>query len=908
MLNNIAADFSLYPSQRYVLSDPCRSLDIRIRYGICIANKTFMKHPDKNRWIDVLKITGLALLYALLAKVSMQWFSIDGIVSFAYFPSGLSLAVLLLAGRKYWPGIFLGDVIGNLAAGTPTMLSFAFAFGETSEALLGFWLLTRFTHFDNKLPTPRSILLLLVTGAVTASFAALFGTTLLFANNLITPPQTFAGSLWAWWQGDYLGIFLLTPLILVWRKVPQNWFSAKRLPEAISCFGLTLLMGQILFFDWFKWLPFLGLIQDHLMFMFIIWSALSFGRRGVLLVITIIGTQGLLGAVNGKGIFAVDFFHEKLTGYWIFMLLSILIGLSLAQIIRERRKGEEELKQAQRIALMGNWSVDLSTNQLTWSDEIYQIFGYDKSLPPPDFKQHSNLFTAESWDKINHSLLSARESGIPYEQELEIIRKNGDHGWVWARGEPIVSAPGSVTRLRGVVQDITEKKKSEDLIWQQANFDHLTGLANRRRFYDRLNQEITKGNRAGYNIGLMYLDIDLFKEINDTLGHDTGDLLLQQVASRLQECIRESDFIARLGGDEFAVILSPIEDIANIERVATSILLKLAEPFKLHNVELHNVESHSVELHSEVVYISASMGITLYPDDASDLETLLKNADQAMYTAKYAGRNRYQFFTESMQKSAKQRMRISNDMHGALAANQYRIYYQPIIELATGSIHKAEALIRWQHPKLGVLCPADFIPVAEENGLILEIGDWMLRESALQAVRWRLIDPAFQISVNKSPVQFNERKKHADWFVQLKDLGLPGQCLSVEITEGLLANDKINEKLLQFRDAGIEVALDDFGTGYSSLSYLKKFHIDYLKIDQTFIKHLSPDSNDMALCEAIIVMAHKLNIRVIAEGIETEQQRELLTRGGCDFGQGFLFSKPLLAAEFEQLLKKVNNH
>jgi EAL domain-containing protein (putative c-di-GMP-specific phosphodiesterase class I) len=261
-----------------------------------------------------------------------------------------------------------------------------------------------------------------------------------------------------------------------------------------------------------------------------------------------------------------------------------------------------------------------------------------------------------------------------------------------------------------------------------------------------------------------------------------------------------------------------------------------------------------------------------------------------------------------MQKAAQQRMRISNDMHGALAAKQYMIYYQPIVELATGNINKAEALIRWQHPKLGVLCPADFIPVAEENGLILEIGDWMFRESALQAMRWRSINPAFQISVNKSPVQFNERKKHADWFVQLNELGIPGQCISVEITEGLLANDKINEKLLQFRDVGIEVALDDFGTGYSSLSYLKKFHIDYLIIDQTFIKHLAPDSNDMALCEAIIVMAHKLNIRVIAEGIETEQQRDLLIRAGCDFGQGFLFSKPLLANDFEQLLKKVNDH
>lgn len=857
-----------------------------------------MKLSEKNRWADVLKLAALALLYALLAKASMQWFSIDGIVSFAYFPSGLSLAVLLLGGRKYWPGILAGDVIGNLTAGTPLFLSFAFASGETMEALLGFWLLTRFTHFDNTLPTPRSIVLLLATGAVTAGFAAVFGTTLLFANNLIAAPNTFASSMWAWWQGDYLGIFLVTPLILVWRKVPQSWFSGNRLPEAIACFGLTLLMGQVLFFDWFKWLPFLGLIQDHMMFIFIIWSALSFGRRGVLLVIAIIGTQGLLGAVNSRGLFAVDFFHEKLSGYWIFMLLSILIGLSLAQIIRERRKGEEELKQAQRIALMGNWSIDLTTNRLSWSDEIYQIFGYDKSLPPPDFKEHQKLFTAESWEKINHSLVTACESGIPYEQELEIIRKNGEHGWVWARGEPIISSPDSVTRLRGVVQDITEKKKSEDLIWQQANFDHLTGLANRRRFYDRLNQEIIKGNRAGFNIGLMYLDIDLFKEINDTLGHDMGDLLLQQVASRLQECIRESDFIARLGGDEFAVILSPIDEIANIERVATTILLKLAEPFELQNVELN----------SEVVYISASIGITLYPDDASDLETLLKNADQAMYTAKYDGRNRYQFFTDSMQKAAKQRMRISNDMHGALAAWQYIIYYQPVVELVTNHIHKAEALIRWQHPKLGLLSPVEFITVAEENGLILEIGDWMFRESALQAMRWRSIDPAFQISVNKSPMQFNERKKHADWFVQLKELGIPGQCISVEITEGLLANDKINEKLLQFRDAGIEVALDDFGTGYSSLSYLKKFHIDYLKIDQTFIRHLTADSNDMALCEAIIVMAHKLNIRVIAEGIETEQQRDLLIKAGCDFGQGFLFSKPLLADDFEQLLKKVNHH
>jgi diguanylate cyclase (GGDEF)-like protein len=390
---------------------------------------------------------------------------------------------------------------------------------------------------------------------------------------------------------------------------------------------------------------------------------------------------------------------------------------------------------------------------------------------------------------------------------------------------------------------------------------------------------------------LMLLDLDRFKEVNDTLGHDMGDILLKEGARRLSSCVRGTDTVARLGGDEFTIILSELHDPANVERIAQDILKKLAEPFHLKR---------------EVAYVSASIGITLYPNDGASIETLLKNADQAMYASKNQGRNRYNYFIPSMQEAAQNRMRLANDLRGALEADQFSLVYQPIVELATGVIHKAEALIRWQHPNRGEVSPTEFITIAEETGLIIDIGDWVFRETACQVKHWRERHHAdFQISINKSPIQFhNKCNSHAAWFEHMQQQGLSGQSIVVEITEGLLldASTAITDQLLEFRDAGMQVALDDFGTGYSSLSYLKKFDIDYLKIDRSFVSNLAPGSDDMALCEAIIVMAHKLGIKVIAEGVETVQQRNLLSTVGCDYGQGYLFSKPLPAVEFEKLL------
>ncbi len=497
-------------------------------------------------------------------------------------------------------------------------------------------------------------------------------------------------------------------------------------------------------------------------------------------------------------------------------------------------------------------------------------------LPEPEFRQ------------LIAPLLSGEQPSLRFET---IHRHKDDADFPVAILLQLVTQSDGSKLFVAIVRDTTERKKSEKIIWQQANFDTLTGLPNRRMFHDRLAQEIKKSHRSGLPMALILLDMDRFKEVNDTLGHAQGDVLLVETAQRIVECVRESDTVARLGGDEFIVILSEVEDIHSVERITQNIIERLAAPYQLLQ---------------ETAFVSASAGITLYPDDALDIEALMKNADQAMYVAKTSGRNRFSYFTAALQEAAQTRLRLISDLRGALVDQQFQVFYQPIVTLANGAIHKAEALLRWQHPTRGFISPAEFIPVAEETGMIIDIGDWVFREVASQAAHWRASHYAkFQISVNISPVQFRPQGTNFKaWLDYLQELGLPGQNIVLEITEGLLlaADTSATDQLLAFRDAGIRVSLDDFGTGYSSLSYLKKFDIDYIKIDQSFVRNMADDANDRALCEAIIVMAHKLGLKVIAEGVETEQQRDLLAAYGCDYAQGWLYSKAVPPEQFEALV------
>ena len=500
--------------------------------------------------------------------------------------------------------------------------------------------------------------------------------------------------------------------------------------------------------------------------------------------------------------------------------------------------------------------------------------------------KHDKAFYQQMWDSINNTgswtgeIWNKRKNGGIYPEILNI--------------NTIKNANGDLDHYVALFTDITEKKKTDELIIKQANYDPLTDLPNRHLFQQSLQHEIDRSNRSKLPLALLFIDLDHFKDINDTHGHDIGDLLLIQVSHRIQKSVRNTDIVARLGGDEFTVILPELKDRHIVERITQKIIDSLKKPFLINSYQ---------------IFISASIGITLFPDDAEEITAMQKHADQAMYQAKAKGRNCFSYFTVCMQEEALERQMLTIDLRSALATVQLEIYYQPIVDSVSGIIDKAEALLRWNHPSKGMISPAKFIPVAEETGLIVEIGDWVFKQVAYQLNLWKAEKGInLQVSINMSPVQFFSNANHNHWLKCLYDLDLSGEDIVIEITEGLLLEDdaKISEQFLQFRDAKIEVAIDDFGTGYSALSYLKKFDIDYLKIDQSFVRNLAPESEDMALTEAIIVMAHKLGLKVIAEGVETEQQRQLLTASGSDYLQGYLFSRPVPATDFEKLLENTS--
>ncbi len=439
-----------------------------------------------------------------------------------------------------------------------------------------------------------------------------------------------------------------------------------------------------------------------------------------------------------------------------------------------------------------------------------------------------------------------------------------------------------------------ERKRTEDDIYQMAYYDSLTGLPNRLLFQDRLRQVIKHSERERNTNAVLFLDVDNFKRINDTFGHTVGDNLLREVAARLEHVIRKSDAVsrqhlgnmfARLGGDEFTVLLSDIQEIEDALKVAERINTSISIPFALGNHE---------------VFVTVSTGIAIYPADGNDCDTLLKNADSAMYHAKEQGKNNYQFYMQSMNARAFEILEMENDLRKALENNELLLYYQPQIDIIHGKVIGVEALIRWQHPEKGLVSPAEFIPVAEKNGLINPIGEWVIRTACAQIRAWHAAGmSAMPVSVNIASQQFQQQD-----FIQiitdsLDYSGISSADLILEITESTLMEntEAVSNKLQEVTDLGVKLSIDDFGTGYSSLNYLKRFPIHAIKIDYSFIKEVNTDPDDAAIVEAIISMANSLKLEIVAEGVETEEQLEFLRIKGCSLVQGFLFSRPLPADE-----------
>lgn len=479
-----------------------------------------------------------------------------------------------------------------------------------------------------------------------------------------------------------------------------------------------------------------------------------------------------------------------------------------------------------------------------------------------------------------------------WEGEIWNRRKNGEIYPQWLSIKTVRDENGEIIRYISLFTDITNRKKNEEKILYQANYDALTGLPNRTLFMDRLNRALLRAERTKSSVALLFIDLDRFKHVNDTLGHASGDMLLKQAAERLNAVVRKTDTVARLGGDEFTVILQDLNDYHIVEVLVEKLLTDLSAPY---------------DLDSNVAFVSASIGITIFPDDGGNLEELLKNADTAMYQAKENGRNLSQFFTREMNDEALERRDLENALHQALDREEFVLHYQPIVDAQSGNLISCEVLLRWHHPDHGNVMPGKFIPLAEDTGLILPIGEWVLMKACHEAVNWaRHNKTPPNVSVNMSSRQF-KRSDAADLVEKaLNQTGLPAHRLTIEITESLLIedDDKIIEQLNRIRALGVGLSIDDFGTGYSSLSYLRRFPISTLKIDRAFIMDLSKESEADALVSAILSMAHSLKLKVVAEGVEELTQLNILKEGGCDYIQGYYYSPPVPVEAFRIMAKQ----
>jgi diguanylate cyclase (GGDEF)-like protein/PAS domain S-box-containing protein len=540
--------------------------------------------------------------------------------------------------------------------------------------------------------------------------------------------------------------------------------------------------------------------------------------------------------------------------------------------------------------------ADVASSMEFVSDGCVALTGYqpDQLLADGDHP-YATLILADDRDRGRDAAPGTPDampvSGHRYSIEYSIRRADGEERLVWERGTPVLDATGNIIAYEGFIEDITERRRYRSQIEHQASYDALTGLANRRLLNDRLTQSIGRADRTREGVAVAFIDLDNFKIINDSFGHEVGDQLIKEMAQRLGSCVRQTDTVARLGGDEFVLLLTRYGTDDDLGRTMQRVQSSVALPW------LHGKREFQV---------TSSCGVALFPADGTTADTLLRNADAAMYRAKANGRNNLQFFTAELSQAMLARVGIEHQLRNALARKQLELYYQPRVDVATGRLVAAEALLRWRLPRQGTVTPARFIEVAEETGLIVPIGRWVLQTACRQAQAWRAQGlPSMIISVNVSPRQFRHDDIVNTIAAALQDSGLPAEALQIELTEGLAMHDAEHHvaMLNEIKALGVQIAIDDFGTGYSSLSYLKRFPVDQLKVDRSFVSGLPGDADDAAIVSAIVTLGHQLGLRVVAEGVENEAQNALLRTIGCDEMQGYLFGRPAPVAEFERTLR-----
>ncbi|MBI4193822.1 MAG: PAS domain S-box protein [Betaproteobacteria bacterium] len=579
------------------------------------------------------------------------------------------------------------------------------------------------------------------------------------------------------------------------------------------------------------------------------------------------------------------------------MLLQITgsIGRQIGQFVRRKdaehalRESEEHFRQLADNIPQIFWICDAMQREM-----IYVSAAYERvtGRPIEPLKENARGWLEAVHPEDRERIRTARKGAAQgqYDEVFRVVRPDGSIRWVRDRAFPVRSPEGGIDRITGIAEDITDLREAEERLMFLAHYDNLTSLPNRVLFYDRLKQALSQARRNGWTTGVMFLDLDRFKNVNDTLGHGAGDLLLRQVSERLSGCIRSGDTVGRLSGDEFSIVLSNLSGPDDASLVAQKIMASLASPFNLFGKE---------------VFITASIGITLFPTDSKDQDTLIQNADTAMYRAKELGRNSFRFYTPEMNARALEKLSLESSLRRALERREFVLYYQPKASLVTGEITGVEALLRWKHPELGLTLPADFMQMLEETGLIVATGEWVIRSACAQIRAWQSAGlKAVPVAVNLSARQFQSRDLGQTISRILDEEQVRHELLELEITETSLAEntDEAADTLAFLNALGVRVAIDDFGTGHSNLTRLKRFPLDSLKIDSSFIRDITTDADDAAITRAIITMAHSLDLAVVAEGVETEQQLVFLDANGCDQIQGYYFSSPLEPEECAKLI------
>lgn len=621
-------------------------------------------------------------------------------------------------------------------------------------------------------------------------------------------------------------------------------------------------------------------------------------------IVFITGLDDVVSIQRAYEVGATDFITKPID--WLILSQRVRYILRASQAFRALRSSERKLAQAQSLAKIGHWEWDLQSSRVECASETLRIFGL------PD-TEHGNLYAAlfkrthpDDQSRLQEATRQALAGIREFDIDYRVVPEEGLQTFVHSRGRVIFDEENRPIRILGTTQDITERKKAEEKIRYLAYYDSLTDLPNRFLFKEKTMQALQGVQQSGRTVAVLQLDLDRFARINETLGHDAGDIILKSISRILRECTRGADIVARpwlagedsalvarFGGDEFTILLTGLNHPEDAAKVAERILAKLSEPLQIANQSLS---------------ITMSIGIAVYPLGGLDVDTLLKNAHAALSWAKQSGRNAFYFYTESMNKRALEKLNMESQLRQAIERDEISLHYQPQVDIKTGAIVGLEALMRWQHPTLGMVPPIEFIPLAEESELIFALGDWALQTACAQSKAWQAAGYApLCMAVNLSSRQFKQPGLANRIQQILESTRLEARFLELEITESMLM-DNITDSIVtlqQLKEMGMRLSIDDFGTGYSSLNYLKRFPVDKLKIDRSFITEVIVDSADAAIVWSVIMLAHNLALQVIAEGVETEQQLAFLGEHGCDAYQGYFFSKPVPAAELVDKLPKL---